>query len=555
MRQYQGWVRGQFDEQQMRRCLEMPESYTRSAAAMMGYLEATQQKKLAEARVLVIGDGGVGKSSLLDFLLDGTTAVASRPATPGVVVREQDEQIKGSSLHVHYWDFGGQLHLHPTHQFFMRERCVYVVVVNARHESLLSPEVDYWLEHVRLFGRDSATLIVQNKVDELPSGMAAPAPFDERTIRARYPFVTGRCLNLSCKEGLGREALRAALGDLLTPILDEKTPATWFDLKERLRQEPEPYISRAQYADLCGKALVDPVHQQGALDALNNLGVALHFPEVDDDLYVLKPEWITDIVYYIIWKVDQLHWGGVLSKERLEALFDRNVFPQAPAVRIDKLPSILRLLKKFELVYDIGQGEFCAPMLLGMESRPPPLPERPTLRFTVPMASLLPPTLYYRFVTQCGQAREIDGDRLWRYGCLLVKGGVRVLSECNVFAREVVLTAYGDEAQAGHYMSELRQRLFRLCGSYEGLDYKPELSGNGFKDLSYKALLGSYSGNIALMIDGAGQTISVANAAWQAFGGRGGQGRAQRGQRDCRSGRAVSSRTAGAGGVDEVRVT
>lgn len=143
VRQYRGWTKGEFDWPQMRRCLEMPEEFTHSAEAMMDYLEAAEQGKqshLDEARVLIIGEGEVGKTSLLNYLLDSKLAEPGEPSTPGVKVRENEEHIGKRKLRVHYWDFGGQLHLHPTHQFFMRSRCVYLVVVNARTENACSPK-------------------------------------------------------------------------------------------------------------------------------------------------------------------------------------------------------------------------------------------------------------------------------------------------------------------------------------------------------------------------------------------------------------------------------
>lgn len=524
VRQYRGWVKGEFDWPQMRRCLEMPQEYTKSVEAMMGYLEAAEkgeQKYLDEARVLIIGEGAVGKTSLLNFLLTNRLADSNQSTTPGVEVREKEERIGGRNLRVHYWDFGGQLHLHPTHQFFMRSRCVYLVVVNARTENACAPQVEYWLEHVRIFGHGASALIVQNKVDEVPSGMKAQPPFDMRTIRAKYPFVQGDCLNLSCTQGEGREALRAAINILLAErrILDDKTPATWFDVKELLRKEKDPYITRKRYHELCDRSHVEKdTGRKGALDALDKLGVALHFPEVDDDLFVLKPEWVTDIVYHIINTSETEHWAGKLNTEKLKVIFDREKYPGAPEIRVDKLPAILRLLQNFELIYEMGQGDYGVPMLLDIEYRADDFPVDSSLRFTVTMPTLLPPALYYRFITQCGNAREIDGDKLWRHGCVLIRGEVRVLVEYRVSERRITLSVYGEEPQAGKYLSVLRVRLFELCGKFEGLEYEPKVSGHGFDSLPLAQLLASYQSKIPNMVDGKGEIVSVEDSVRQLYG-------------------------------------
>jgi hypothetical protein len=239
---------------------------------------------------------------------------------------------------------------------------------------------------------------------------------------------------------------------------------------------------------------------------------------VDDDLFVLKPEWVTDIVYHIINKSEAEHWAGKLNVARLKAIFDRKKHQDAPEISVDKLPAILRLLQNFELIYNIGQGDYRVPMLLDIESKAVGLPVESILRFTVTMPALLPPALYYRFITQCGKALEIYDDKLWRHGCVLFRGDVRVLLEYRISERRIIMSAYGGEQQAGQYLSVLRIRLFELCGKFEGLEYEPKVSGQGFDSLPLASLLASYQNSLPTMADGRGEIVSVEDIVRQLYG-------------------------------------
>ena len=69
---------------------------------------------------------------------------------------------------MHFWDFGGQVMAHATHQFFLRSKCLYVIVLAGRAEINSNEEAEYWLEHVRAFGDSAPVLLVGNKADVMP---------------------------------------------------------------------------------------------------------------------------------------------------------------------------------------------------------------------------------------------------------------------------------------------------------------------------------------------------------------------------------------------------
>ena len=95
------------------------------------------------------------------------------------------EHIEDDDLTVHFWDFGGQVMAHATHQFFLRSKCLYVIVLAGRAERNPNEEAEYWLEHVRAFGDSAPVLLVGNKADVMPVNL------DLRTLMEKYPNIAG----------------------------------------------------------------------------------------------------------------------------------------------------------------------------------------------------------------------------------------------------------------------------------------------------------------------------------------------------------------------------
>ena len=122
-----------------------------------------------EAKVLVVGEGSVGKTSLVQRLI-WNKFNTSESATEGIAVNKwnidgkwviensrltaNNQQLK---IQLNIWDFGGQEIMHATHQFFLTKRSLYLLVLDAR---LTQEEnrVEYWLKIIQSFGGDSPVL-------------------------------------------------------------------------------------------------------------------------------------------------------------------------------------------------------------------------------------------------------------------------------------------------------------------------------------------------------------------------------------------------------------
>ncbi len=77
-----------------------------------------------------MGFGGVGKPSLVNSLVYGRFDLREAK-TDGISsvdwpLRLHDEE----NVQLHVWDFGGQEIMHATHQFFLTQRSLYLLVLS-----------------------------------------------------------------------------------------------------------------------------------------------------------------------------------------------------------------------------------------------------------------------------------------------------------------------------------------------------------------------------------------------------------------------------------------
>lgn len=122
---------------------------------------------LYEAKMLILGEGGAGKTSLLRRLYRSDQPLPTeQETTKGISIYRHEFPLKnGRRFRLNVWDFGGQEIYHATHQFFLTRRLLYLLLDDTRkdHKSVSDEGFKYWLELIDLFGGHSPVLIFQNE--------------------------------------------------------------------------------------------------------------------------------------------------------------------------------------------------------------------------------------------------------------------------------------------------------------------------------------------------------------------------------------------------------
>lgn len=316
--------------------------------AIFEYLKTSSKQPLNEVKVLLVGEGDVGKTSLLNRLVHNTFNPAETK-TPGINIRKQWRLPQGDpSLRLNLWDFRGQRVMHNTHQFFLTKRSLYLLVIDNRKNEQQN-RVEYWLKLIETYGGDSPVIIIGNCADE------HPLQVKERTLKKKYPQIK-KVIATSCKDGRGIGDLFQAIAKKINniPHIHDLIPTSWFQIKNQLEEMQSTYdfISYEKYQDICAQAsIADPSYQKSLMGILNDLGVVLNF---QDDLRlnetnVLNPEWVTSGVYDILNNHALMtEKKGILDISTLDYILkEPQRYPE------NKRRFLMGLMEKFELCYPL----------------------------------------------------------------------------------------------------------------------------------------------------------------------------------------------------------
>ena len=422
-----------FDLEILKQSLDLPESLlNQGPAAVNAYLKSLTRREatqpLNRIRLIFLGYGQSGKTSLVRALHNEDVVAGEGDMTPGIEIREWP--VPESAIKAHVWDFGGQVMAHATHQFFLRESCVYVLVMEPRAEINANQQAQYWLEHVRLFGKDAPVLLVGNKVD------VTALHLDLNTLKDSYPNLVG-FFPLSCtgyrdqyrhEFEIFRNALAAALRQAGTHQL-LFTPRH-FAVLVALRQRPkdQAFLPKPDYEALCDRhqvAAAGELDRGWLLDLLDKLGEVVHFPGIDWlGAYVLNPRWLTYGVYTLLYSEEARVAAGRLTQGQVITILGRGGCPDNAGNPLAFSPVqsrfILDAMQRFELCYALPEAAdtFILPDLLSSD-RPDELgfDKNQALAFDLDFAALLPRHLMTSFIVR--RHAEIARQRVWQNGVVL----------------------------------------------------------------------------------------------------------------------------------------
>ena len=320
-------------------------------------LKKSQEVELFEAKLLIVGEGEVGKTSLMKKLIDPNIDISQEKTTEGIDIRRWDVKTnKTNDFRINIWDFGGQEIYHSTHQFFLTKRSLYLFVWEARKDTdILS--FDYWLSTIRILTNESPIIVVLNKTDERIKTI------DEKSIQEKFPNIIG-FFRVSAKTGSGIDELSQIIRNNIEnlPHVGNKLPKTWIDIRKELEDLNKNYINYIEYEDICKEYDLNEEKSMFLSRYYHDLGVFLNFSDnpILKEIIFLKPEWATDAVYKVLDTKEILLKKGKFNLTDIELIWKG--YPKT------QHKNLLELMKKFELCFKIPEiEEYIIPELLSQE--------------------------------------------------------------------------------------------------------------------------------------------------------------------------------------------
>ncbi len=345
------------------------------------YLESLQKKTgtlkyLHQAKMVLVGNGEVGKSSVRIKLLDKTAPLPKKhERTPGLDIQHyfvKNLETNFTNLRqnidfqLNIWDFGGQGKYREVQQLFCTRKTLYLFVT--AHDDQPTNEdyvgFEYWLSMVNAFSFDesakecSPVIHVVNKIDEetrLVNQADCLEMFDNISHFVKISCETLK--NFSELETAIREVLPKVSSDIFTALFHSSWVAVKTDLENR---QPENHITQTEYRKICEAQNLNENEATAWLRILDRIGTVIFFGENPDlkDWIVLNPIWVKDALYKVL--DSQLADGGILKPVLFPAIWQ--------GYTPDEHQKLLGLMLAYKLCYRQlnarDEPEFVVPALL-----------------------------------------------------------------------------------------------------------------------------------------------------------------------------------------------
>jgi internalin A len=417
------------------------------------------KRPLNEAKLILVGRGGVGKTSLVNRLLCDRFD-PDETKTEGICISGWKLRLHGKEeVRLNLWDFGGQEIMHATHQFFLTQRSLYLLVLEGR-QGAEDADAEYWLKLIESFGTESSgevspVLIVLNKIK------ANPFDLNRRALQQKYPFIRG-FVATDCKDRTGMKELRAAIEHETDQLkhLRDSFPASWFAVKDCLAGTKKNFMTFDEYRKLCNKQGERKAAGQDSLAYyLHSLGIALNFK--DDprlrDTHVLNPHWVTNGIYRLVNSPLLAKQKGEIELADAAEILDARKYP----ARMHRF--LLDLMKKFELCFTFPDDDahYLIPELLDKQEAVEAAQFKPgeclNFEYRYPV---LPEGLLPRFIVRT-HALSSNLPR-WRTGVVLAFEGNRALVKADVQDKRVFIAVSGPVAGRRRLLAVIRSDFERI---------------------------------------------------------------------------------------------
>lgn len=450
---------------------------------------AAEKEALQEIKVLLVGEAKAGKTSILRRLKNNEYN-PDEEQTDGIIIEAFDfealptfsRQAGLNGITAYFWDFGGQEIMNSTHQFFMTKRSIYLLILEARKDAEVDQQVRKWLKRIQTFGANSPVIVVTNKIE-----LNRAFGLNQYNLTKEFPQIKA-FINLSCAKEENIDGLRGLLETFIpqAELFDTQIDERWIEIKEDLQEitQENHYLDHSGFQAVCEKhGLDDAEEQKQAIIFLNDLGILLHFDELNlAEYYVLDPYWVTSGVYRIVTselageqkgrvRLDQLNY--IVNQEPRKVREYRSEKQKPHRYSPSELLFLADIMAQFKLSFYIDNRK----TLLIPDLLDPQTPARESEWFLNATEKL---RLVYKYdylpssvLPRCMVEMQKDIEKAWRTGAILQgKGNTPGRAMITASENKVDIIVTGEYKQKRDYLSAIR---FILDKINEDIKLMPEI--------------------------------------------------------------------------------
>ncbi len=430
-----------------------------------------------EYKILVVGNGGVGKSCLIERLVHDRFE-KHHLSTHGVQIENNVSLIQygGKSKFpyiLNIWDFGGQDIYHETHRLFMQSKAIYLVLwdddtFEKEYSTIIENNVprqyenrklSYWLHYIQQLGGESPVIVIKTKAKTPTRGLAED--LSQRAIKQaeeiallklKFEKVFSRLDFHEVDSAItdwtenGFKRLLDYLKDSIASLKrDEELPNSWIRLRQHLRNLQVKKDKTLSFDEYMGIAS-DYVEEEESMNILENWlvpsGVVFYRKGYFHDAIILDQAWAIKAIYTLFNRTQKVGYYHFIEKNQGKFTGEDLI-----SVWKDRSDAERQLFVSFmlscELCFEITQKEedkqiefkdrvFVAPQLMSKER-----PEG-TIKYFRKNQDLLHIRfehilLHYgiiqSFIVQTQSLANVDN--IWRNGILIEEKGISALIQAE----------------------------------------------------------------------------------------------------------------------------
>lgn len=376
-----------------------PEIVKAGLRTILGYLRDldTGSESIYRTKIMMVGQENIGKTTLLKAIkkyrhqkwTPKRTSIKPTISTDGIDIAEWTIEVQldnerdsmkplsratsfiGSRLStqedsskkmvsISAWDFAGQEIYYTTHQFFLSQRSIFILVWDLRYDEEAC-KVSYWLQSIRSRTKNCPVVIVGTHADELsnPEEAHSKAEKVRRKYQKRFPFIKAS-FGISCKHEADIQNLVSKIKDIIRdlPYIGEMVPKCYNEMERLIkkeamdskigRQDNPPIRSISELVKLgsyCNILSVDKLKR--CIKFLHDIGSLIYFDDPSialGDLVVIEPQFLTNVMSTIITTKNNIK-DGIMNKSMFPIIWRPPQFPES----IHNI--LINLLEKFEIVF------------------------------------------------------------------------------------------------------------------------------------------------------------------------------------------------------------
>ena len=341
---------------------ELAAAYAEGLDAVRAYLrtKVADEVILREAKLIIVGEGAVGKTCLMDAL-EGKPW-QEHDTTHGIDIRSIPvvDPEGGEEITLNGWDFGGQRVYRPTHQLFFTAPAVYLVAWKPR-EGSQQGLVKEWIQLIKHREPDVKILVVathggpQQRQPDIDRQELWDL-FGKDTV-VDFFHVDSKPDEDDQRHGIEelKQAIARVASDL--PETTRSIPRRWQDARKALAQTKDAYLPLNDVLKLCREDhQMDEEEAHLFVAVSRRLGHLIHYEHdpVLQDIVVLKPDWLATAVSFVLDDETTREAHGLVSSSRLNQLWNDPAREEEERYPENLHEIFVRLMERFDLSYKVA---------------------------------------------------------------------------------------------------------------------------------------------------------------------------------------------------------